>query len=81
MGNKITILGESYSNIAEAARLNNITYKRLRYRLSKWGNNDPRLFDSIKSSKITLAGKTYPSLAEAAREACIPRHILIKNIR
>ena len=78
---KITILGKDYSSIAEAAKLNNVSEKNLRYRLSRWGNNAPQLFKPVKSSEVTLVGKTYPSLSEAARTAGIPIYILRKNIK
>lgn len=78
---KITILGKEYSSIAEAAKLNNVSEKNLRYRLSRWGNNDRRLFEPVKSSEVILVGKTYPSLSEAARTAGIPIYILRKNIK
>ena len=78
---KITILGKEYSSIAEAAKLNNVSEKNLRYRLSRWGNNAPQLFKPVKSSEVTLVGKTYPSLSETALIAGIPIYILRKNIK
>lgn len=79
----IILNGKTYENIKSAAKIHHMPENRLRYRITRYGKNDNRLFAPpiIQQKPIILNGKAYVSLQQAARENHTEFHKLKRRIK